>query len=195
MTKYKLTLFALKILGHTAMTTVDFTDYFFSVPKTASKTSLRSWYKRRDERHATVEEILKMIKDKKQLHNLIYRLKKDGLVKKDKNQLLSLTRRGTRHLHGLNIKILHKLPDNKSYAIKNDTLLKVVIFDIPEKEKTKRWWLVDTLKRLDYKLLQKSVWIGKNKLPAQLIKDLKKLGILSCVKIFSVFNEGNIYEV
>lgn len=195
MTKYKLTILALKILGHTAMTALDFTDYFFSTSKIASKNSLRAWYQRRDERHAIVEKTLEIIRDRKQLHNLIYRLQKDGLIKKDKNRLLSLTQIGTKHLNRLNIKLLHKLPDNKNYTIENDGVLKIVIFDIPEKEKMKRWWLVDTLRKLDYKLLQKSVWIGKNKLPSQLIKDLKKLGILSCVKIFSVFNEGNIYKV
>ncbi len=55
-----------------------------------------------------------------------------------------------------------------------DGKYRVVIFDIPEKQNKIRDWLRRELYMLNYKKLQKSVFIGKHQLPKDLIKDIKR---------------------
>ena len=62
----------------------------------------------------------------------------------------------------------------------------VVIFDIPEKFSKKRKWLRGALKILGFSMVQRSVWMGKVKIPAELIEDLRELEIAQYVEIFEV---------
>ena len=73
-----------------------------------------------------------------------------------------------------------------------DDTTKVIIFDIPEKERYKRDWIRVSLLQLGFKMLQKSVWIGKVKIPEEFINDLKFMKIHSCVHIFSAEKLGTI---
>lgn len=65
----------------------------------------------------------------------------------------------------------------------------VVIFDIPEPKKKIREWLRGQLKWWDFKMVQKSVWIGNGPLPVEFKKRLKDLGIGKSVLIFSIKSE------
>lgn len=58
-----------------------------------------------------------------------------------------------------------------------DGKYRVVIFDIPEKQSRERDWLRRELYMLNYKKLQKSVFIGKCPLTTDLIEDIKKAKI------------------
>lgn len=99
----------------------------------------------------------------------IRRLKKQGFVE-EKGGKFFLTEKG-------------KILGQKIAGIKNsvnkkwDGKFRVVIFDIPEKKSDDRFWLRQELYMLEYKLLQKSVFIGKHPLPKELIKSIKKRGI------------------
>ncbi len=66
------------------------------------------------------------------------------------------------------------LARKKSLESKWDGKYRVVIFDIPEKQNKIRDWLRRELYMLNYKKLQKSVFIGKQPLPKDLIQDIKK---------------------
>ena len=61
----------------------------------------------------------------------------------------------------------------RSVNQKWDSKYRVVIFDIPEKESEKRNWLRQELVLLKYGKLQKSVFVGKHPLPADLIREIK----------------------
>ena len=78
------------------------------------------------------------------------------------------------------------LPDNGRYKTESDDELKIIIFDIPEKERQKRDWLRSVLKNLKFSMLQKSVWAGKIKLPKQFLEDLSKNKIIPYVDIFTI---------
>ncbi len=65
----------------------------------------------------------------------------------------------------------------------------VVIFDIPEPKKKIREWLRGQLKWWDFKMVQKSVWVGNGPLPPEFKKRLKDLGIGKSVLIFSIKSE------
>lgn len=62
----------------------------------------------------------------------------------------------------------------------------IVIFDVPEKKKKIREWLRFQLKWWDFKMVQKSVWVGHGPLPTEFKKRLKNLGIEKSVLIFGI---------
>lgn len=93
------------------------------------------------------------------------RLQNQGFVEKRGNKYL-LSEKGRKFLrYALSIK--------REIDKKWDGKYRLVIFDIPEKMKDNRSWLRQELYFLNYNLLQKSVFIGKAKLPPELIKDIK----------------------
>lgn len=140
------------------------------------------------------------LKEKLKVAVLINRFQKMGLVKNagsDKGRAdWTITNNGLIKLLKLEEKLLslinkEKLPPINYPTIKSKHKI-IVVFDIAEKEKHKREWLRQVLKNLEFKILQKSVWIGTTQLPIDLITDLERLEIAESVKIFSIFEEGNI---
>jgi len=106
-------------------------------------------------------------------------LKRKGLVekKKGKNSNCSSWRlTGT----GKEKMILMGRP----YEAKKDGVRRIVIFDIPETQRKKREWLREELRRFNFEMIQKSVWIGESALPGDFIEDLRYLGLLDFVNIY-----------
>ncbi len=137
-------------------------------------------------------------KEKKQnFYDLLYHLRKEGLVlecKKDKSCFFKITSKGKEILEGLRLKKANALPATK-YRTESDNLLKIVIFDIPEKERRKRDWLRSVLKNLEFNMLQKSVWAGRIKLPQDFLTDLNRLNLLSYVEIFAISRTGSLKQL
>ena len=69
------------------------------------------------------------------------------------------------------------------------------MFDIPEKEKWKRVWLREVLGLCGFKMLQRSVWAGKNKIPEEFLADLRNFNMLEYVHIFEVSKKGTLKEI
>ena len=67
-----------------------------------------------------------------------------------------------------------------------------MIFDIPEEKRRKRAWLRATLKNLEFKMEQQSVWIGRTKIPKRLVDDLDRFGLLDYVQIFEATKFGTL---
>ena len=136
-------------------------------------------------------------RERQRFADLLYRLRKDGLVEDAKRNgkiLLNLTQKGKEILEKLRAKKDIALPDVK-YKNQTDNVLKIVIFDIPESERRKRVWLGSALKRLEFKMLQKSVWIGKVRLPEEFMNDLKRLELISYVEIFAISKTGSLKQL
>lgn len=103
-------------------------------------------------------------------------LRRRGFVKNKgpkKKTIWYITKKGETHFH--NTKDV-ELPSE-------DGKIRLVIFDIPEKEKRKRNWLRGQLVSCDYNQLQKSVWTGNRPLPKRLLKDIKKLNLVPYIHI------------
>lgn len=96
----------------------------------------------------------------------LWRLKKMGFVEQKGKEFL-LTRAGKKLAQ-------YVLRRKKIAEAKWDKKYRVVVFDIPEKQSESRAWLRSELYLLNYKKLQKSVFIGKHPLPNDLIKDIKR---------------------
>lgn len=127
----------------------------------------------------------------RQFYNLLYRLRQDGLIERDESRFWSMTAKGKEKLEKLLKRNKESLP-KKDYKLENDKSLILVVFDIPEKMRPKRNWLRDVLLRLNFSMLQKSVWLGRGKLPQSFITDLKEYGLLSHIEILSIAKAGTI---
>lgn len=129
--------------------------------------------------------------NKQQFYNLLTKLKNQGLVEKKISK------------HGILWKItsagLQKLrifkENRKEYETVSDNKPKIVAYDIPEREKQKRAWLREVLRLLGFQMLQKSLWMGKSKIPEDFLLDLRKKGIIDCVHIFEITKTGTIREL
>lgn len=117
---------------------------------------------------------------------LLSRLKSQGLIKTVGQKRLAgwrLTSKGEKYIQ--NLQSIPRIPEK-------DGISRLVIFDIPEKERKKRDRLRDTLASYDFEQLQKSVWIGHNPLPEDFITFLDDLDLGGRVHIFSVREGGTL---
>lgn len=129
-----------------------------------------------------------------QFYSLLNQLKNQGFIKKEirsKGSFWKITLKGIDKFKALKEKSRF-FRSGFQYQKAVDDKLKVIIFDVPEKERYKREWLRAALIALGFSFLQQSVWIGKNKIPESFIVDLKDRGLLSCVEIFEVGRKGTI---
>lgn len=109
------------------------------------------------------------------------RLKKNGLIKND-GHFWQLTKQG-------NEKLRRQMQDKRhnSYPKIAESDKKIIItFDVPEAERKNRNWLRLQLLNLNFKLLQKSVWLGPAPLPKEFIEDLKYMKLIPHLKFFEV---------
>lgn len=136
------------------------------------------------------------LKEKQKLYNLMSQLKKDGLIKEgpgSKKRKLIPTPAGKKKFRLLRQKIANQLPPQE-YPQKKGNKLTILIFDIPEKQKKKRDWLRGALKELNFRMIQKSVWVGEIKIPAEFIKDLNMLRLINFIEIFEVSKIGSLKD-
>ena len=116
-------------------------------------------------------------------YSTLYRLKKQGLVSSKENKWIA-TQEGKDVLS--RTVVFKKEPD--------DTF-RIVVFDIPENIAYQRVWIRSALKNMGFKLLQRSVWIGKVKLSEEFIKEIKERNLIEYVEILGVVKEGSIKDI
>lgn len=73
-----------------------------------------------------------------------------------------------------------------------DGTIRLVSFDIPERERSKRDWLRRTLLACAYELLHKSVFIGRRPLPDEAVEDIATRGLQPYVHIVSIEKYGTL---
>lgn len=74
----------------------------------------------------------------------------------------------------------------------NDGRIRLVCFDIAERDRAKRQWLRGELLALGYEPIQKSVWLGTTALPLELMEGLDTLELRESIHIFRVEGEGTL---
>ena len=142
-----------------------------------------------------MERKIKVYEEKRLLEQRFYRmlahLHRQGLIEKKEHGKFGIVWRNTAKGKEKLRKLIGLRPLRPIGDLEKD-YFKVVVFDIPEKEKRKRNWLRQTLHNLEFSMLQKSVWVGDNKLPEELFTHLRSMKILPCVHIFAVEKKGTI---
>ena len=116
---------------------------------------------------------------KQSFNQNIYRLSKRGYIE-SKNDGYVLSALGKR---------IYKNPHSFIYVKPKKDKKVLVIFDVPENKRKTRRWLRDQLKWWNFKMVQKSVWLGDGPLPVDFKKRLKDLGIDKSVLIFAIKSE------
>ena len=122
------------------------------------------------------------VDNRHRFRNLIYYLRKKGFIGKTiyKSQTCwKITDLGRERLRKF------FFPKRK-YKSEQDKVCHLCVFDIPEKERVKRDWLRASLVSLNFRMLQKSVWFTKNKIPQQFLEDLEQLNLADKIHIFRV---------
>ena len=62
----------------------------------------------------------------------------------------------------------------------------IVIYDIPEEKKKERDWFRRHLKKFNYVMVQRSVWVGPSPLPVEFLAYLKRIGLQKEFKTFKL---------
>jgi len=121
---------------------------------------------------------------------ILWRLKQQGLVER-----AGETGRRTRSAWRLTAEGKSRVEQavrETSAVSKSDGITRLVIFDVPERERTKRNIIRAHLVGCDFRQLQKSVWMGDHPLPQDFITLLDDLGLAGNVHIFSIREAGTI---
>ena len=181
------TIFVLEALADGAM---HFSDLLIATISTPKGQQRQIPYKVRMIKKAREAGLQEQI-EKRKFSNLIYRLKKDGLIACGNGKIFSLTASGKELINKIK-EVMHRKVD---YPKENDDSVNMIAFDIPEKLKRHREWLRMVLKRLGFKMLQRSVWMGKIKIPKELLEDIRQRGLLDCVEIVTITKRGTIKNI
>ncbi len=181
----------LEILGEGVLATFDVMNAVLESGYGASYSRLER-SARNSEAHR--EKFLAETRDRQRFSNLISKLKREGLIGGDRHEwkLIKLGKARLTKIQEIKSKKVD-LPILK-YEKKSGKDFTLVIFDIPEIHKEKRNWLREVLIGLDFRLLQKSVWIGRVVIPEEFMIDIKRLKIVDYVHVFSVLGTGTITD-
>jgi DNA-binding transcriptional regulator PaaX len=175
----------------------DFFGAFLSAGYGASRGKLRYEISRRERNRTHKDEEFSQEKElRDRYHAMMYKLKRDGIIvnnnKKNKKEI-SLTVAGRDKLLLLRKHSEKQLPPSQ-YKKETSARVVIIMFDIPEKERRKRDWLRSALKNLGLEGVQKSVWIGKVKIPKDFLDDLLRLKLVEFVEILEVTKFGTIKQ-
>ena len=177
----------LSAVKESAMTAADVVEVILEMPYGSSYGRMQ----RAVDRKVWERESEKILKDKqRRVRNLLSKLKREGLVSASNDGFWKITKTGL-------VRLCQKrngLPSGH-YKKEADSTFKLIMFDIPEKSKQKRVWIRDCLKRMGFKMIQKSVWMGKTKIPEEFIKDLSSLNLVDCVSILEITKFGSLSQL
>lgn len=98
--------------------------------------------------------------------------------------MVHITKAGQEYLHKKNF----SLRSFDSPFKKNTPKNLLVLFDIPEDRRGKRNWFRYQLRKFEYEMLQRSVWVGPSPLPKEFMRYLTHIHLDKCVKTFKLTN-------
>lgn len=126
---------------------------------------------------------------KRDVRTNIDRLKRKGLIEKELSGI-TLSKNGKNYVK----KKMDSLKNfEKPKNVSNEKRL-IVMFDIPTDKKAEREWLRWHLKRFDYIMIQRSVWVGPAPLPKDFEEYIKKIKLKNCIKTFKLAKDYAKYK-
>ncbi len=115
------------------------------------------------------------------IRNELSRLHKKRLVD-NKQGKWSITKSGKKYFNTRRLSFIHFDSPFQKGSPKN----LLVMFDIPETRKKERFWFRKHLIKFQYRMIQKSVWVGPSPLPKEFKNYLKEIKLDSCIKNFKL---------
>lgn len=178
---------ALELMENLTYNTGDFIKAFLSSSK-SNYLALRNFLPKH---YRTLAGAIRTSRQEKQrLYNLLQQLRHQKLITQQ-GDLWKITAQGQDIKEKLKARLATHLPLKKYKTEKSKGLI-IVAFDVKEKERHRRDWLRSILANAGFQMLQKSLWVGKIKLPPEFITDLRASGLLSSVEIFAIGSQGTI---
>ena len=126
---------------------------------------------------------------KQSINNTLCRLNKNGYVLKE-NNYISLLSKGRKYIENKKVRFLTFDSPYKKESPRN----LLVMFDIPETKKAEREWFRFHLRQFDYRMIQKSVWVGPSPLPKDFLDYIKEIKLQDCIKTFKLAKHYNTYN-
>lgn len=117
--------------------------------------------------------------NKNSCKSALSRLKKNGYVENMEGNW-RITNKGNEYLDA-RAEVLRQF--DSPFTQKSPKNL-IVLFDIPEHARNKRDWLRWHLKKFDYEMIQRSVWIGPSPLPKDFVNYLKSIKLHKYIKTY-----------
>jgi DNA-binding transcriptional regulator PaaX len=126
------------------------------------------------------------------ISTLLCRLRKQGLVASagtKRKTVWTITSKGRKHL---------ERPPSQKLVITDydlppeDHIVRLISFDIPERQRRKRNWLRKILLACDYNLLHKSVFVGRRPLPEQVLQEIRDLDLTPYIHIVGLDKKGTL---
>lgn len=115
------------------------------------------------------------------IRTAVDRLKRKGFIEKELTGVI-ISKHGKDYVQRKNDSLKQF---NKSENISPDKNL-LLMFDIPTERKGEREWLRWHLKKFEYIMVQKSVWVGPSPLPKEFKEYIKKIKLNKCIKTFKL---------
>lgn len=115
------------------------------------------------------------------MRTTIYRLHKQNLIEKQPSGWF-LTPAGRKYTQ----KKLNSLQEFFSSSGKDKNRNLMVMFDIIEPKKAEREWFRWHLKKFNFVMIQKSVWVGPSPLPKEFLDYIKQIRLKDSIKIFKL---------
>jgi DNA-binding transcriptional regulator PaaX len=139
----------------------------------------------------------------RRFYSFVSYLKQDGLIRKEKitgKMTISITDKGKRKLEFLKESYSIQLPSfryeyESEEGVGRDSVVTIVTFDVPEKERSKRDWLRCALNNMDFNMVHKSVWMKSGQIPERFLDDLKSMKMAKYLEIFAVAKNGSLRKV
>ncbi|MEI7513169.1 MAG: hypothetical protein WCJ74_00930 [bacterium] len=127
-----------------------------------------------------------LIKNKQSFKSTLSRLKKNGYVLDEKG-MWKITPKGKKLVE----ERIGRLQTFKSPFTIHSKKNLLLFFDIPEPQKAKREWLRNHLINFNYKMIQRSVWLGPSPLPKDFTEYLKSIKIEKYIKTYKLAKDQN----
>jgi DNA-binding transcriptional regulator PaaX len=167
----------------------DFLEAFLAAGYGASMFKLDSEY--RKVKNKTIFSQIEKQK-RRQIEKYIYKLKRDGLIEFSSGKKIKLSKKGAEKFESLNS---NDFFNKNSYAKEDGERLIIVSYDLPIRFNKQRDKLREILKILGFRMIHKSVWVGKVKIPIRLINGLDKLHLLPYIEILEVTKQGSLKPI
>ena len=126
---------------------------------------------------------------KNSIRGTVFYLRKNGIIEGEDGHWC-ITPKGRKHMQ----RKFNSLKQFNFKFKKDEPKNLIVMFDVPEPKKAAREWLRWHLKKFNYVMIQKSVWVGPSPLPKDFLDYVKKIDLKDSIKTFKLakgYKENN----
>lgn len=189
-----LTIIILELIQGAVMTTDELLGTLSAYDKIHIRDRIRGIPRRHAQGSLFLQEIIDKLRNRRNIEKLLSKLKSEWLISKSRrqNDSWNITANGRGYVERAASRIFYP---SRHLSADPSNELKIVSFDIPERDRGKRAWLRAVLKNLKFIKIQESVWAGKVELPEEFFVALRMLGLLTYVEIFAVTKAGSLRQI